>query len=149
MPALGIWSQKLLPNQPQILEIDEDVRITNVTLSDTSNSKQKSFVKILHEPHDDDDEDDDDDEAIANSSLAKLIKQRTQKREDELNNVVNSIESKYLKPSKSKKSKGKEKEKATSSKNKKRIAESDEDNDDKKHEESDETKRPNNKKKKN
>ena len=60
MPALGIWSQKLLPNQPQILEIDEDVRITNVTLSDTSNSKQKSFVKILHEPHDDDEEDDDD-----------------------------------------------------------------------------------------
>ena len=98
---------------------------------------------------DDNDEDDEDDEAIANSSLAKLIKQRTQKREDELNNVVNSIESKYLKPSKSKKSKGKEKEKATSSKNKKRIAESDEDNDDKKHEESDETKRPNNKKKKN
>ena len=62
MPALGIWSQKLLPNQPQILEIDEDVRITNVTLSDTSNSKQKSFVKILHEPHDDDEEDDDEDE---------------------------------------------------------------------------------------
>ena len=97
---------------------------------------------------DDNDEDDEDDEAIANSSLAKLIKQRTQKREDELNNVVNSIESKYLKPSKSKKSKGKEKEKATSSKNKKRVAESDEDND-KEHEESDETKRPNNKKKKN
>ena len=95
---------------------------------------------------DDNDEDDEDDEAIANSSLAKLIKQRTQKREDELNNVVNSIESKYLKPSKSKKSKGKEKEKATSSKNKKRIAESDEDND-KEHEESDETKKPNKKKK--
>ena len=97
---------------------------------------------------DDNDEDDEDDEAIANSSLAKLIKQRTQKREDELNNVVNSIESKYLKPSKSKKSKGKEKEKATSSKNKKRVAESDEDND-KELEESDETKKPNNKKKKN
>lgn len=95
---------------------------------------------------DDNDEDDEDDEAIANSSLAKLIKQRTQKREDELNNVVNSIESKYLKPSKSKKSKGKEKEKATSSKNKKRVAESDEDND-KEHEESDETKKPNKKKK--
>ena len=104
---------------------------------------------INDDDNDEDDEDDEDDEAIANSSLAKLIKQRTQKREDELNNVVNSIESKYLKPSKSKKSKGKEKEKATSSKNKKRIAESDEDNDDKKHEESDETKRPNNKKKKN
>lgn len=104
---------------------------------------------FINDDDNDEDDEDEDDEAIANSSLAKLIKQRTQKREDELNNVVNSIESKYLKPSKSKKSKGKEKEKATSSKNKKRIAESDEDNDDKKHEESDETKRPNNKKKKN
>lgn len=57
--TLGIWSQKLLPNSPSVLEIDEDIRITNVALSENPKSKTRSVVKLLYEPQDSGSESDD------------------------------------------------------------------------------------------
>lgn len=71
--TLGLWSQKLLPNSPSILEIDDDIRITNVALSESSSSKSRSVVKLSYEPQDDSESDEEAEEAEADKSTQEAV----------------------------------------------------------------------------
>ncbi|TIA88202.1 hypothetical protein E3P99_02712 [Wallemia hederae] len=71
MSALGIWSHKLLPNSPSILEIDDDIHITNVALAESSSSKNRSVVKLTYEPQDDSESDDD--ESAADNPTQEVV----------------------------------------------------------------------------
>ncbi|TIA70829.1 hypothetical protein E3P81_03167 [Wallemia ichthyophaga] len=73
MTTLGLWSQVLLPNSPSILEIDDDIRITNVALSESSSSKSKSVIKLMYEPQDDSESDEEAEEQAADKTSQEVV----------------------------------------------------------------------------